>query len=170
MRRRTLLAMGGATALSGCMTRPPAPAGRAYRDPSAPFGATLRFDPARFAGLWHKQAGFGPEGGLPERFHYIEDGAGALLERRGPTAMAMAEPRRLLLSKPGRMTPMRKRTEEIWVLWVDEGFRTAVLALPSGRWAVILDRKPQGAADRLRAAREILEWSGFEMGALRAVG
>ena len=52
------------------------------------------------------------------------------------------------------------------VLWVDEGFRTAVLGTPSGSRAFILDRGATPAPDRLRAAREILNWYGYDLAQL----
>ena len=39
-----------------------------------------------------------------------------------------------------------------WVLWVDEGYRTAVVGAPNGRVGWILNRDPDIPADRLAAA------------------
>ncbi|MDQ2095692.1 hypothetical protein [Rhodalgimonas zhirmunskyi] len=67
--------------------------------------------------------------------------------------------------KPGRLRP--QKGEVIWVLWVDDGHRTAVLSVPSGRWALILNRGKRIPADRRRAALDILDWSGFDLASLR---
>ena len=50
----------------------------------------------------------------------------------------------------------------MWVIWADEGFRTAVVGNPEGTFAWILDRQAKGGADRIRAAREILEFNGYD--------
>jgi apolipoprotein D and lipocalin family protein len=54
-----------------------------------------------------------------------------------------------------------------WVLWVDEGYRTAVVGVPSGRAGWILNRDPQIPADRLEAARQILDFNGYDLTQLR---
>ena len=59
---------------------------------------------------------------------------------------------------------------DYWVLWVDEGYRTAVVGVPSGRAGWILNRTPDIPADRLAAAREVLEFNGYDIGALVMAG
>ena len=49
---------------------------------------------------------------------------------------------------------------DLRVLWADADDRTLVLARPDGGYAVVLNRTPTIAPDRLRAAREILAWNG----------
>jgi apolipoprotein D and lipocalin family protein len=56
-----------------------------------------------------------------------------------------------------------------WVLWVDEGFRTAVLGNPDGTFGWIVDRSTRGGADRIRAAREILDFNGYNVSQLRMI-
>jgi len=55
------------------------------------------------------------------------------------------------------------------VLWVDEGYRTAVVGAPNGRSGWILNRDPQIPADRLAAAREILDFNGYDLSRLETV-
>jgi apolipoprotein D and lipocalin family protein len=50
-----------------------------------------------------------------------------------------------------------------WVLWVDDGYRTAVVGTPSGRAGWILNRDPQIPADRLEAARQVLAFNGYDL-------
>ena len=57
----------------------------------------------------------------------------------------------------------RRMSEEVVVLWVDEGFRTAALAARNGRAAAIVDRKASGGADRIEAARVLLRKNGFDV-------
>lgn len=56
---------------------------------------------------------------------------------------------------------------DFWVLWVDEGFRTAVLGNPDGTFGWIVDRSTTGGADRIAAAREILDFNGYDVSRLR---
>ncbi|MGP6086220.1 lipocalin family protein [Antarctobacter jejuensis] len=57
--------------------------------------------------------------------------------------------------------------QEYWVYWLDADNRTAAIGDPDGRRVWIMDRtgKP---GERLRAAREILEWYGYDLSRLPA--
>jgi len=55
------------------------------------------------------------------------------------------------------------RDPELWVIWMDEGVRTAVVGTPDGGAAFILDRKATGGEDRIKAAREILDFNGYDI-------
>ena len=52
--------------------------------------------------------------------------------------------------------------EEIWVHWLDINNRTAAMGEPGGARMWIMDRtgKP---GERLKAAREILDWYGYDL-------
>ena len=53
-----------------------------------------------------------------------------------------------------RLTSETTETEmELWVIWIDDGLRTAAIGSPDSDMAFILDRKTQGGADRIKAAR-----------------
>jgi apolipoprotein D and lipocalin family protein len=58
---------------------------------------------------------------------------------------------------------------EWWVLWVDADNRTLVVGTPSGGFGMILNRTPDLPPDRMRAAREILAWNGYDLARLRPV-
>ncbi len=58
---------------------------------------------------------------------------------------------------------------DYWVLWVDESYRTAVVGTPNGRAGWILNRDPEIPADRLAAAREILDFNGYDLSRLEMV-
>ncbi|MEQ8897048.1 MAG: lipocalin family protein [Roseovarius sp.] len=51
----------------------------------------------------------------------------------------------------------------LWVLWMDADNRTAAIGTPDGRFGWIMDRAPTGGADRITAAREIMEWMGYDL-------
>ena len=154
------------TALLAC-TAPVAE--RGFRDPSAPFASISRFEIPRFLGEWVRVAEFMQSGqGITPQTH---------LYRLATTGQLVADiteadgvTRRQVYDQPApgrlRATGSEAQAEELWVLWVDEGFRTAVLGTPSGSRAFILDRSATPAPDRLRAAREILNWYGYDLAQL----
>ena len=59
--------------------------------------------------------------------------------------------------------------EALVVMWVDDGFRTAAVGGSGGQAAAIIDRAPTGGADRIAAAREILDFNGWDVSRLREV-
>lgn len=148
----------------------PAPVVEGFRDTSAPFASTQRFETERFLGEWVQVAAFAPSGTAvtATRHLYRRSTTGQIVA--DVTAPDGAAERRVYaLDGPGRLRAVAPEGEALWVLWVDEGFRTAVLGTPSGSTAFILDRNAAPAPDRLRAAREILDWYGYDMGQLQTV-
>ena len=135
-----------------------------FRTPSATFSSTTRVDPARFSGAWRVTAAFASsEGTLPPVQLQIAASATGLRVEQGGWMM----PEGTYASRmPGRFS--RQGGPEIWLLWVDDDWRTAAMASPDGRLGWIMERGPQ-AADRQKAAREILGWMGFDPGKLRKV-
>lgn len=53
-------------------------------------------------------------------------------------------------------------TGQVWVHWLDADNRTVALGDPKGTWFAILDRSGR-PGERLRAAREILDWYGYDL-------
>ena len=135
-----------------------------FRTPSAPFSSTTRVDPARFSGSWRVTAAFASsEGTLPPvQLQIAASATGLRVEQGGWMIPAGIYASRM----PGRFS--RQGGPEIWLLWVDDDWRTAAMASPDGRLGWIMERGPQ-AADRQKAAREILGWMGFDLGKLRKV-
>lgn len=140
-----------------------------YRDTTALIGATSRFDLNRFAGAWtvreyfpteHALTGFNVIPGAGDTFTWtetIDQSSGA---EQSATLGTMIGQGRFTLDWDDRT---------YWVLWVDEGFRTAVIGTPNGRFGFIADRSPTGGADRIRAAREILDFNGYDVSQLRVL-
>ncbi len=62
-----------------------------------------------------------------------------------------------------RLLTDSREDPELWVIWMDEGVRTAVVGTPDGIAAFILDRKAKGGDDRIKAAREILDFNGYDI-------
>lgn len=157
MRRVTAAAL--AFALAGC-------GAPANRDTGVPISSIAAFDATRFAGRWYEVARF-PEPGAPgcaaaaATVDYQPRPDGGLdVARSCPATTGVARP-----AGPGRLAVSLggAPAEPYWVLWVDEGYRTAVIGQPSGRAGWILDRAPAIPADRLAAAREILDWNGYDL-------
>lgn len=145
-----------------------------YRDTSVGMTSMAVFDPARYAGLWyevarfptpfqagctHTTARYGQAGnGLTVKNSCRKDGKRVVIEGTA----TISGPGRLKVRLDG--VPV---AADYWVLWVDEGYRTAVVGVPSGRAGWILNRTPGIPADRLKAAREVLAFNGYDLGQLR---
>lgn len=74
---------------------------------------------------------------------------------------------------PGRWTPVDPPagliTQELWVMWMDFDDRTAAIGTPSGEFGWIMDKNPAGGADRITAARDIMDWFGYDVARLQEV-
>ena len=72
----------------------------------------------------------------------------------------------LAITGPGRATPTGAARapldREWWVLWADVDLRTLVIGTPDGSFGFILNRGGPLPQDRLKAAREILDWNGYD--------
>ena len=147
-----------------------------YRDTGQPLSVTTRSDPSRLAGDWVLRratpdaAGLIQVSYLPGRAEAFaltrrvcDDDTGRCELRRSTRAATPLGMNRWRLAGEG--VP-----QEIWVVWVDEGYRTAAIGTPDGSFGWILDRAATGGEDRITAAGEILEFNGYSAGALRARG
>ena len=72
-----------------------------------------------------------------------------------------------ILTAPGRLSNADGR---LWVHWLDIGDRTAAVGDPDGGRVWIMDREAGSSPDRLRAAREILDWYGYDLRRLAGLG
>jgi apolipoprotein D and lipocalin family protein len=146
-------------ALAACASPATAPQG-SFRPASAPIWSSAQLDRARLAGEWRQVAGFGVPAGCRPGGMTIS-GKGALTaafrlcasgrEWKGGGAMTATGPGRFDLAG-----------QSWWVLWADADYRTLVIGTPDGSFGFVLDRSGAIPADRLRAAREILDWNGYD--------
>lgn len=168
--RLTLWAVS-VTALVAC-TAPPPQTG--YRDQSTLIAATTRFDVQRFWGEWQVRAAFPNDADLRE--------VALLPDQRGGLVWQVQRERcvneRCVLEQSdtpvretgtGRLMLLDGSQREIWVLWVDADFRTAALGTPDGTFGMIVDRRTRGGQDRLAAAREVLDFNGYNLNQLQGV-
>ncbi|SHL32159.1 apolipoprotein D and lipocalin family protein [Roseovarius litoreus] len=174
--RAFLSAMLACVMLTAC-AQPPG--NGVYRDTGQPLSVTTRSDASRLAGDWVVRSATPDEAGLTHVTYLGRTGADRgeafALTRRVCDENARCELRRSTrAAMPLGMNRWRlagdETPREIWVVWVDEGYRTAAIGTPDGSFGWILDRAATGGADRITAAREILEFNGYSAGALRARG
>lgn len=168
-----IAAVAALIALGACAAAPPKITNlQSYRDREALIGVISRFDEAKFDGLWYLRAGFDPA-------------APQLSFRLTPTAMRLGAPAcdaTGACSEVAEDLPLQRigkgrfsvqlpsgEAREFWVLWVDPDFRTAALGNPDGTFGWIIDRSTTGGADRIKAAREILDFNGYDVSQLRVV-
>jgi apolipoprotein D and lipocalin family protein len=128
----------------------------ALRNPTAPLGGTSRFDAARFAGQWQTLACIGT---CASQVIYSS------AAKRSLTRITPAGQAAYLVASPGVL----RGANTLVVMWIDEGFRTAVVGDADGSWAAILDRRRPGGADRIKAARDILDFNGWDISKLKEI-
>lgn len=151
--------------LAACTpTVPPVALGR-YRSPDAPMYSNAVLDGSRLIGRWVQVADFATKSGTCA--------PGGVEVSRGTTGLSVAY--RLCLSGnlvqgAGAMTPdgpgrfaVPGQPGPWWVLWADADYRTLVIGTPNGRFGFILNRDGALPPDRLVAAREILDWNGYDL-------
>lgn len=151
--------------LAACAKLAPEPQSGNYRPAAGPIYSNAVLDVTRLAGDWQQVAGFGPgcqatgrasiaPGASGLRIRYDLCQAGVMVTDAG--GMQPVGPGRFAV--PGQPGPW-------WVLWADADYRTLVIGTPDGSLGFILNR---GAfpSDRLVAAKDILDWNGYDLGQL----
>ena len=161
-----ILALVLSLMLAGC--------GGSFRDPNVNLSSIGVFDPEKYAGLWYEVASYPTffQSGCTNttaEYQIVGDGVLSVRNRCLKEGIPTVIDGRATVSGPGRLTirldgvPV---SASYWVLWVDEGYRTAVVGVPSGRAAWILNRTPDIPPDRLAAARDVLAFTGYDLNAL----
>ena len=138
---------------------PPSKTGIGYRNPTAIIGGTSRFDRAKFAGDWITVSCLGS---CAPNENYKAATDGVYLRTVG------GETKDYVITSPGVLR-RQGSTDRLVVMWVDTGFRTAVIGDADGRWAAILDRSTNPGRDRIAAAIEILDFNGWDTTRLQKV-
>lgn len=155
--------------LAGC--------GEVYRDLETPIASKADFDPARYTGLWYEIARFpvpfqtGCVGVTAEYQPIDEDSVSVHNICRNSDGSVKSQIRGSAdVVAPGRLKVQFPSVpfvrSDYWVLWVDEDYQTAVVGAPNGRSGWILNRSPELRSDRLAAAREILDFNGYDLSRL----
>ena len=162
--RRYLVGVLAVALVTACApVSPPTSVGSAtFRDPSANIGVTTRFDPVRFSGDWHVVARFNETGKTPAR-----DAIAVSYDPSTFRIVMVGADGVQTFAYSGAAALRPKVGEPLVVMWVDEGFRTAVLGTPSGKVGYVLDRKPTPSPDRYKAPTEILTFYGWDISRLQ---
>lgn len=163
MHRIALLAL---LALAACAAPPPV---TGFRDPAAPIYSSAVLDAAGLAGDWRQVGDFAATPGCEAALQFVPGGAG--LRAEGALCLAgQLQPVSGLLVPvgPGRFA-LAGLPDPLWVLWADGDLRTLVLGTPSGRFGMILNRGGALPPDRLTAARDVLEWNGYDVERLQII-
>lgn len=155
--------------LAACAREAPVPEAAAvsFRDRSVPIASTVRGSVEDLAGDWVIAQSYP---GLPfaapgTRVTVAAAGNASLWRFAGPGGAREVAAR---TEVPGRYRPLAEGDPELWLLWVDDDFRTAVIGTPDGSFGWIMDRPGAASADRTRAAREVLDFNGYDLGRLGA--
>lgn len=164
--KRLLLAV---MLLAGCAAEPVATPG-GYRDPAVAITSSTRFDAAKFAGDWIVIEEFTALAPRPVQLRFRPDGAGynfsvTFLDSNEAPPSGIPPFIPYAITGPGQMEADGP-AHVMWVLWVDEDHRTAVLGNPEGTMGRIINRTPRVRADRLKAAREVMAFNGYDVSRL----
>lgn len=146
----------GLVLLAGCAARPQPAEVEVARDVSRPVYSIAAFDPARLQGAWVQVAGFGyacNSGSLEVAYAIAYDLCGVSGRVSG-------------VASPGLPGRFETADGALWVLWADADDRTLVIGGPDGRIGAILNRGPEISADRMKAARDILAFNGYDVARL----
>ncbi|MEX3017903.1 lipocalin family protein [Gymnodinialimonas hymeniacidonis] len=172
--RQPLLGLSALLAFAACDVA----LGPSYRDESVNIASSANFDATRYVGRWYEVYRY------PNPFQ--ADCPGAIAEYGFSDAPNELTVTNLCLNAQGQVTDritgtatdeglgrLSVRLQGVpvaapyWVLWVDEGYRTAVVGAPNGRVGWILNRDPDIPPDRLAAAREVLDFNGYDLSQLQ---
>lgn len=164
---RRLVFIGLLMLLSAC--------GSSYRDRDVAMTSMAIFDAEKYAGLWYEIARFPvsfQEGCSNTQADYMPLSADVLKVTNScfrDGSLSVIEGK-ATVAGPGRLKVRLGRmpfAADYWVLWVDADYQTAVVGVPSGRAGWILNRTPQISADRLEAARAVLQFNGYDVSQLQ---
>lgn len=152
--------------LASCAAAPQPAALGPYRVATAPMYSNAVLVLPKLAGRWQQVASFGLA---------AQCMSGEADIRQTPRGLQVSY--RLCLSGqdsrgtgplhaigPGRFAAPAQRSPW-WVLWADADYRTLVIGTPDGSFGFILNRG-SFPVDRLKAAREILDWNGYDLSKL----
>jgi len=158
------------TLLVGIVLFSLAACGSNYRDRDVAITSMAVFDAEKYAGLWYEIASFPvsfQEGCTNTQADYRVVDEDTISVRNScfrNGALSVIEGSADVVG-PGRLKVRLGNipfASDYWVLWVDPDYQTAVVGTPSGRAGWILNRSPDIRADRMAAARGVLEFNGYD--------
>nr|WP_239030049.1 lipocalin family protein [Nereida sp. MMG025] len=135
--------------------RPFDPVDVPFRNPTAQIASQSDVTLDRLTGTWRVTQRF--DGGLSQGLQTV------IFDANGIAVDGTRIPLRYL--GEGRF---EGEAFSLWVHWMDIDSRTAVIGSPDGDFGWIMERGA-ASADRTRAAREILQWYGYDTSRLKGV-
>lgn len=142
------------------------------RNPTVTMSATSRFDVEQFSGRWVVRQGFNDDWDFSALDIEIPKGS-QIGTWRENGARTLVHEARVRTGIPGVLyldyIGEQAKSEQVVVLWVDIGFRTAAIGTRDGRSAVIVDRSAKGGGDRITAARTVMAKNGYDVSKLKSV-
>jgi len=168
---RALAAALAMLALSACALAP------SYRDRDVAM-TSQAIDPSAYAGQWYEIARFPVRfqrgcTATTARYEVIDESTLSVVNtcRQGaPDGPVDRIEGTAEIEGPGRLRVSFASVPFVaapyWVLWVDGGYDTAVVGVPSGRAGWILARNPEISAARLDEALSVLRANGYDTEAL----
>jgi apolipoprotein D and lipocalin family protein len=155
------------------------PLAQTFRDTDAQIASQTNVTADRMAGGWVIRQRFEAQNGpfTDMALAAMSDGG---LQLFVPTVTCEDEvcfeknvPITLAPTGPGRWTPVGPQAylspAELWVMWMGFDSRTAAIGTPSGEFGWIMDKNPTGGGDRIIAARDIMDWFGYDVARLTTV-
>lgn len=139
------------TVLAGCLAPGPETT-LAVRNPTVPISSQVDATAERLKGDWVVRASWSDTARVGEVLHLRLGQGGALW--LGDIALT---PR-----GHGRFGGAGG-IPQWWVLFLDADNRTAAIGTPGGEFGWIMDRRATGGADRIAAAKQIMQWSGYHI-------
>jgi apolipoprotein D and lipocalin family protein len=146
--------------LAACVAKTSGLPQGAYRNTATPIYSSAVFDAARLPGRWKQVAGFGVHQGCSPGGVEIRRGLKASF-RLCLSGQEIKGSGQMVAAGPGRF---QVAGQEWWIVWADGDYRTMAIGTPSGAFGFVLNRDGAISADRLNAAREILDWNGYDLG------
>lgn len=159
---KPLVALGIMLGLAACVGPGAGLPEGAFRPAGGQIYSSAVLDRSKLPGRWQQVGTFGAKGCRAGGVEIRGDGRAAYrlcLNGRDVRGSGRLEP-----VGPGRFAIAG---QEWWVLWADGDYRTLVIGTPSGGFGFVLNRGGAISGDRMTAAREILEWNGYDMGQFR---
>lgn len=152
--------------LAGCVGGTSGPKPTGTRNPDTPMSSIAVLDLLKLSGRWHEVLAFVPEGKscVIGGMTFTRQANGRdLTVTEGPCADGAPRSGLATAIGPGRFS---FGGGELWVLWVDATYDTAVIGYPSGQ-AHVLSRTPALPPDRRLAVEGVLSWNGYDLTKLR---
>jgi apolipoprotein D and lipocalin family protein len=147
-----------ALALSACVGRTAGVPTGNFRAEGGPIYSSAVLDRTRLVGRWQQVATFGSATCKAGGVEIKPNGNAAFRLCLGGKDIKGAGPMEAI--GPGRFAITG---QEWWVLWADGDYRTLVIGTPEGNFGFVLNRGGAISSDRLTAAREILDWNGYDL-------